>query len=111
MGSNRLVIDTQHAKSVRVPLTTIDRIAAELKPARVNFIKMDIEGAEKHALAGGRETIQRFHPRMSISSEHLADDAQKIPQVVLGIRSEFHVEYADCQDQGSRLSPLVLQFF
>ena len=111
VGSNSLVIDTQRAKSVRVPLTTIDKLAAELKLARVDFIKMDIEGAEKNALAGGRETIQRFHPRMSISSEHLADDVQKIPEVVRGIRAEYHVEYADCQDQGSRVTPLVLQFF
>ncbi len=111
VGSNSLVIDTQRTKSVRVPLTTIDKIAAELNLARLDFIKMDIEGAEKNALAGGRETIRRFHPRMSISSEHLADDVQKIPQVVRGIRAEYRVEYADCQDQGSRVTPLVLQFF
>jgi FkbM family methyltransferase len=111
VGSNSLVIDTQRAKSVRVPLTTIDKLVAELKLGRVDFIKMDIEGAEKNALAGGRETIQHFHPRMSISSEHLPDDVQKIPEVVRGIRAEYHVEYADCQDQGSRVTPLVLQFF
>jgi Methyltransferase FkbM domain len=41
-------------KKVKVPLTTIDILAAELGLQGVDFIKMDIEGAEKAALRGGR---------------------------------------------------------
>jgi len=40
------------ARSVRVPLINIDRIVAELNLPRVDFIKMDIEGAEIPALRG-----------------------------------------------------------
>jgi FkbM family methyltransferase len=43
---------------VVVPLTTIDKLVSELNLPRVDFIKMDIEGAEKLALTGGRATIQ-----------------------------------------------------
>ena len=56
--------------SVQVPLTTIDKIVAELGLPRVDFIKMDIEGAEANALAGARETISRFKPRLAITAEH-----------------------------------------
>jgi FkbM family methyltransferase len=49
-----------------VPLTTIDKLAADLRLARVDFIKMDIEGAEKQALEGGRQTIKKFKPRLAI---------------------------------------------
>jgi FkbM family methyltransferase len=110
-GSNSLVLDLNRAKSVRVPLTTIDKLVAELKLERLDFIKMDIEGAEKNALKGARSTLNRFRPHMSISAEHLSDDVEKIPLVVRDIQPTYKLEYADCQDQGSRVAPLVLQFF
>lgn len=111
VGSNSLVLDVSRSKSVRVPLTTIDELVSELKLERLDFIKMDIEGAEKNALKGARSTLQRFRPHMSISAEHLSDDVEKIPVVVRDMVSGYKLEYADCQDQGSRVTPLVLQFF
>ncbi len=110
-GENSVVLEVSHKSSVRVPLTTIDELVAELKLPRVDFIKMDIEGAEKNALKGARATLNHFRPHMSISSEHLPDDVQKIPAVVREIEPAYRLEYADCQDQGSRVTPLVLQFF
>ena len=68
------VLGRNQANKVKVPLTTIANLAIELKLPRVDFVKMDIEGAEKEALRGGAETIRRYHPRMAIASEHLPDD-------------------------------------
>ncbi len=99
------------AHKVRVPLTTIDQLTQELRLSHVGFIKMDIEGAEREALAGARATIQRFRPRMAISSEHFADDVQKIPAVVRQIRLDYKIGFADCTDEWSRVDPLVIQFF
>ena len=56
------------SQGVEAPLTTIDRVVAELKLERVDYIKMDIEGAETRALAGARETLVKFHPRLSMAS-------------------------------------------
>ena len=52
----------------RIPLTTVDRIVSELNLPRVDFIKMDIEGAESHALRGARQTLARFHPRLEVEA-------------------------------------------
>ena len=71
---------------VSVPLTTIDKLVAELKLPRVDFIKMDIEGAEVRALAGAHETIARFKPRMAIATEHKPADEYTIPAAVRKIR-------------------------
>jgi len=65
-----------------VPLTTIDKLVEELRLDRVDYIKMDIEGAEKRALAGAKATVARFKPRMAISMEHLPDDVEAIPAVI-----------------------------
>ena len=46
-----------HATALKVPLTSIDKIVAELNLPKVDFIKMDVEGAEVRAIAGARATM------------------------------------------------------
>jgi len=77
-----VVLKDPHTHAIRVPLTSIDKLVGELKLDRVDFIKMDIEGAERQALTGAAETLRRFRPRMAISLEHIASDVDEIPKVV-----------------------------
>jgi len=80
----------------QVPLTTIDKLAAELRLERVDFIKMDIEGAERQALEGARDTLRRFRPRMAISMEHKPDDTVVLPATVNRLWPEAVVECGPC---------------
>lgn len=79
-----------------VPLTTIDKLVEELHLERVDFIKMDIEGAERRALTGAKATIERFRPGMAISMEHEADDATVIPALIEKLWPERKVECGRC---------------
>jgi FkbM family methyltransferase len=45
-----------------VPAVTLDALASELAIGALDFIKIDVEGAEPLAFAGGRATIERFTP-------------------------------------------------
>jgi len=69
-------------RSVEVELTTIDKLVDELLLRRVDFIKMDIEGAERNAIAGAAATIKKHHPRLAICVYHLEDDRNAVPRVV-----------------------------
>jgi FkbM family methyltransferase len=82
------LVEQKAGRTWQVPLTTIDKIAEELRLPRVDYIKMDIEGAEKPALAGARLTLNRFRPRLSIATEHLADDAEAIPALIHQLRAK-----------------------
>lgn len=54
--------------SVRVPVTTIDAVAAQLNLARLDLVKMDIEGSEGPALRGARRTLQRLRPDVIVET-------------------------------------------
>lgn len=49
-----------------VDLRTLDSIFDSMKVNRIDFIKMDIEGGELHALHGGRSTLTKFRPYVLI---------------------------------------------
>jgi len=78
-----------------IPLVPIDEIVQELGLDRVDFIKMDIEGAERRALAGARRTLAQFGPRMAIGSYHLHDDPAAIPAVVRQAQPRYRIAAKD----------------
>jgi FkbM family methyltransferase len=96
--------------SVKVPLTTIDELAAELQLRRVDFIKMDIEGSEQRALSGARGVLRANHPRLAISAYHLADDPKRIPEIVKSAWSGYRQECGFCEDKYWDIRPNVYYF-
>jgi FkbM family methyltransferase len=96
--------------SVQAPLTTIDKLVAELSLERVDFIKMDIEGAEQQALAGARATIAKFRPRLAIAAYHKPDDPDRIPAAVRAAWSGYSLECGPCMAGELRVIPSVLYF-
>lgn len=65
--------DGPGARKVSIRTTTLDEAVAQRGLSRLDFVKMNIEGAEIKALLGARETIQRFQPHFAISSDHIVD--------------------------------------
>jgi FkbM family methyltransferase len=102
---------TTHASDTKLPLTTIDKLTAELALPRVDFIKMDIEGAEVRALDGGKSTISRFHPRMAISAYHQRDHPTQIPRAVQRAWDGYRSECGPCSEIRLGIRPDVLFFY
>ena len=106
-----VILKDKDAASVQAPLTTIDKLVAELKLERVDYIKMDIEGAETKALAGAHGTLAKFRPRLSLASYHLPTDAERIPQTVRAAQPDYRMECGPCAETpAARVRPDVLYF-
>ena len=54
----------QGAEEITVEVDTLDHQAADL--GRLDYIKMDIEGAEISCLRGARQTVNRYRPLISV---------------------------------------------
>ncbi|MEP7365208.1 MAG: FkbM family methyltransferase [Acidobacteriota bacterium] len=100
-----------HSADEKLPLTTIDKLAAELNLDRVDFIKMDIEGAEVKALNGARETLAKFHPRMALSTYHDPTHPVEVPKAVHEGWSGYTQICGPCTEVSWRVRPDVLLFY
>ena len=109
-AADSFVIQREGSRKIQLSLTTIDKLAAELSLPRVDYVKMDIEGAEPNALLGGRETIKRWKPRMSISAYHQEDHPVRIPAVINDIRNDYHMACGPCAESNGRIRPDILYF-
>ena len=69
--NSSLVGASYEHREERVNLVTVDSLSVGL---HVDFIKYDVEGAEREALLGSRETISRCEPRLLVSLYHRTED-------------------------------------
>lgn len=70
---------------------SIDDFVAEKKLSAVDFIKMDIEGAERYALNGAVNTIKKFKPNLAISVYHSMDDLVDIPIWIINLNLGYKI--------------------
>jgi Methyltransferase FkbM domain len=96
---------------LEVPVTTVDRILRDLDLPGFDFMKFDIEGAERQALDGATEAL-RAKPRIAMAVYHLDDDIDVLPAKVLSANPQYQIECGMCLAYGTlwRLRPSILFF-
>jgi FkbM family methyltransferase len=73
------------SRDQKVPLRSIDNLVMMGEIDKIDFIKLDVEGAEFETLKGARESINHFKPKLAISLYHKPND---IFELVRHVRSE-----------------------
>ena len=73
-----------------VPVVGLDEV---LNGARVSYVKMNIEGAEIDALAGGAASIRRWAPKLAISAYHVPDHLWRVPATIRGLRPDYRIYF------------------
>ena len=81
------VVQTEdpNASYVEAVTVSIDDWVDSRIPEKVDFIKMDIEGAELDALRGAIKTLKRFRPRLAIAIYHRPEDIYQIPDFLVSL--------------------------
>ncbi|MBP2656369.1 MAG: methyltransferase FkbM family [Firmicutes bacterium] len=78
---------------IDVPTTTLDSFVEEKNISRVNFIKADIEGAERQLLKGAKNILKRYAPKLAICTYHLPDDKEVLEKLILEANADYHIVY------------------
>lgn len=81
----------KHKKSQGIEITKLDDFVKENNLAHVDFIKSDIEGAERDMLAGARETLKNFAPKLALCTYHLLDDPIVLAERIKEINPNYNI--------------------
>jgi FkbM family methyltransferase len=76
-----------------ITITSLDRFILENNIERVDFIKADIEGAERDMILGASHILKTFAPKLAICTYHLPDDPQILEQMILEINPAYTIKH------------------
>jgi len=90
MAQERIFESRVASNGIEIQMVALDDIVGQ---ERVDFIKMDIEGAEMDAIRGGTKTIARYKPRLAIAVYHEQENAQQVCQLLRQIRPDYQIRH------------------
>ena len=75
--------------SILVKTLAIDDLVTRESLDKVDFIKMDIEGAEFESLKGAEQTIRKFRPQLAICVYHSPQDFHRLAELINSYDPEY----------------------
>jgi FkbM family methyltransferase len=94
-GSSSAILDPTFCspfQRLAIPAISLDLFVERNGLARVDFIKADIEGAERQMIMGAKNTLRRFAPKLAICTYHLPDDPQVLSRLILDTNPDYLIE-------------------
>jgi FkbM family methyltransferase len=89
--SSKVSFDPFEGQTGSALTISIDDFVSKNGITKVDFIKMDIEGAELKALEGALKTIQQFKPKLAIAMYHNMEDFATIPNWILDLNLDYNI--------------------
>ena len=77
--------------SQKIESISIDSLVSSMELPRIDFIKFDIEGAERIAISGAKETLKNHKPKLALSGYHLVDDVYFLIDQIMTIQPEYKI--------------------
>ncbi|MDR2789687.1 MAG: FkbM family methyltransferase [Campylobacteraceae bacterium] len=95
MGSSIISHDIKNGteETETITITTLDKFVQENSISRVDFIKADIEGAERDMLKGAAWVLKNFAPKLAICTYHLPDDPQVLEKLILEANPNYTIKH------------------
>jgi FkbM family methyltransferase len=105
----------ENAHHLSITVQPIDAVVRDLSLSTVDFIKMDIEGAELKAIEGAADVLRKYRPQLAIAVEHTEDwlrNARNVRTLVRSINPAYQCSAGPyIITKNLRLAPEVLYFF
>ncbi|MDK2585831.1 FkbM family methyltransferase [Romboutsia sedimentorum] len=77
----------------KIETISLDKFVKDNNINKIDFIKADIEGAERLMLKGATEVLKKFAPKLSICTYHLEDDPEILEKIILEANPNYKIEH------------------
>jgi len=74
-----------------IKVVTLDQFVAEHNLPRIDFIKADIEGAERDMLKGATNVLKKMCPKLAICTYHFPDDPEVLENIILAANPNYKI--------------------
>ncbi len=81
-SGNRNAGIRQDGNAKKITEVSVDTVDNVLEGRHTDFIKYDVEGSEKEALLGSKQTIEAHRPMLLVSLYHRSEDLFLLPRLV-----------------------------
>ena len=93
-----LCLSAEDENGEKCEMTSFDDWMEKNQIDKVDFIKMDIEGAEIDAFRGAEKLIRRFKPRLAIAVYHEYENANLVRDLILKYRPDYKIRFSGIWD-------------
>jgi FkbM family methyltransferase len=76
-----------------IQVITLDKFVKQHNLEKVDFIKADIEGAERDMLKGAAYVLKKFAPKLAICTYHFHDDPVVLEKIILEANPAYTVKH------------------
>lgn len=95
LGGGNTILDDRinNAEKYIVSAISIDEFVKINNIHKIDFIKADIEGAERLMLLGATQVLKEFAPKLSLCTYHLYDDKEVLTDLILKANPNYNIVY------------------
>jgi len=77
----------------KIEIITLDKFVEENNIQRIDFIKADIEGAERDMLKGAINILRKNQPKLAICTYHFPDDPEILEKIILEANPNYKIRH------------------
>lgn len=86
--------NSDNSELIFVDTITVDDFVHQNNISNINFIKADIEGAERLMLLGAKETLKEYGPNLAICYYHKLDDLKILSDLIMDANPKYEIDVA-----------------
>lgn len=90
-GDSSLLKRSESTSDIKVKLTSLDKFVENNHIEKVDFIKADIEGAERMLLKGAQNILKKYEPALALCTYHLPDDKEVLSRMILEANPKYKI--------------------
>ena len=80
---------TKSKKKEIIEIITLDEFVEKENIKKIDFIKADIEGEERHLLMGAKWVLKEFAPKLAICTYHSPEDPELLERIILDANKDY----------------------